>query len=545
MKQQSFLGFRTRIALPYLITATVLVAIGLFSVHYVRNLSTDVNRVATGYLPAISEILNGDRDLYQALTAQMELVDASFNHQPTAQHLNEFNDNAQQAKDRFNLALSRLQGVDTSSYSQTFPPAFQQWENSARQVIQLATSGRPDQARALNLRETQGLFEQLRSLYDEVSEKTDQAAVALAQTAARSANTSSVVILAVTLVALAASALLFVVFLRLIVQSITNLREQLVNLAQGKGDLTQRIPVTSKDDLGQLAASFNLVLDNLQNMIGSIQKLVVSLKGEAVNLEDSANGNIGNVTQLLDSMSMVAAAVNELHSAIEEVASNASQASSLTQNAEENGIQGAKSLHNSALQIKRLSSNIGDAMQAINRLAEDSANISNVLDVIRGIAEQTNLLALNAAIEAARAGEQGRGFAVVADEVRTLAGRTQESTEDIQTMISTLQNGVNSVVKLMEAANQEANATESMAVQTEAQLKSILDSISQIADVSVSVASAAEEQTQVVDEINRSLTQINDMASNGAEHSKDVSRISTNLADYSRNLEQQTNRFKV
>lgn len=545
MKQQSFLGFRTRIALPYLITATVLVAIGLFSVHSVRNLSTDVNRVATGYLPAISEILNGDRDLYQALTAQMELVDAAFNHQPTALHLNEFNDNAQQAKDRFNLALSRLQGADTSSYSQTFPPAFQQWENSARQVIQLATSGRPDQARALNLRETQGLFEQLRSLYDEVSEKTDQAAVALAQTAARSANTSSVAILAVTLVALAASALLFVVFLRLIVQSITNLREQLVNLAQGKGDLTQRIPVTSKDDLGQLAASFNLVLDNLQNMIGSIQKLVVSLKGEAVNLEDSANSNIGNVTQLLDSMSMVAAAVNELHSAIEEVASNASQASSLTQNAEENGSQGAKSLHNSALQIKRLSSNIGDAMQAINRLAEDSANISNVLDVIRGIAEQTNLLALNAAIEAARAGEQGRGFAVVADEVRTLAGRTQESTEDIQTMISTLQNGVNSVVKLMEAANQEANATESMAVQTEAQLKSILDSISQIADVSVSVASAAEEQTQVVDEINRNLTQINDMASNGAEHSKDVSRISTNLADYSRNLEQQTNRFKV
>jgi len=539
------LGLRTKIALPFLITAIALVIVGAFSVLTARNLVSDTDDIATTYLPSVSEILNGDRDLYQALVAQMTLVDQAFNSEDTADSLNDFNENAEQARRRYQESAERLKGTGISDVTQGFSSTFDRWEMSARRVIDLARNGDPDEARSLAASETGPLFDQLRNFYDQAGAHADEQAQKRSSEASAEGTSSSATILTITLIAIILSALLFTTFLKLIIQSISALRKQLDNIAQGEGDLTKRIPVEVEDDLGRLAISFNKVLENLQGMIGSIQSLSRDLGQGAAELASAANDNNEGVTRQTDSISMVATAINEMQSAIEEVAGNASRAAEITREAETKGNNSAQIIRSSSKQVHRLAAQISKAVEVIRKLSADSDNITSVLDVIRGIAEQTNLLALNAAIEAARAGEQGRGFAVVADEVRTLAQRTQQSTEDIQTMITSLQTGVSDVVNVMETGSKEAAETEKLATEAEQELQAILEAISNITDVNTSVASATEEQTQVIDEINRSITDINDLAAASAERSQAIDGISKSLESYATELEKQTGRFRV
>lgn len=539
------LGLRVKIALPFVITAVALVVIGLFAVSTVRNLVSDTDNIADTYLPSVSEILNGDRDLYQALVAQMAYVDAQSNNEDGANYLASFDENAGQALDRFNTAVGRLEGTGVSDVARGFDAAYERWLGSAQRVLELAETGDPEQARTLAASETNNLFDNLRNYFDEVGAHADARAQIRAGEASSEGQSSSVTILLITAVAILISIGLFAVFLKMIISSIAALRDQLDNIAQGEGDLTQRIPVEMDDDLGKLAKSFNLVLENLQSMIGSIQQLTRELGTGATDLARAAKDNNDGVTRQTDSISMVATAINEMQSAIEEVAGNASRAAEITRDAEEKGKNGARIIRNSSEQVHRLAAQISKAVEVIRKLSDDSDNITSVLDVIRGIAEQTNLLALNAAIEAARAGEQGRGFAVVADEVRTLAQRTGQSTEDIQKMITTLQAGVADIVSVMETGSKEASETEKLATDAESELKAILEAMANIADVNTSVASATEEQTQVVDEINRSITEINDLATESASRSRDIDGISESLEGYARELESQTGRFRV
>lgn len=539
------LGLRTKIALPFFITALALVVAGGFGMLTAKNLVESTEDIAVTFLPSVAEILNGDRDLYQALVAQMMVVDQTLNGENTTDAVADFEENVEQARRRFTDSVARLRGTGISSVTGGFDQAFDQWERSARQVLALAERGDGTQARNLAATETIGLFQRLRAFYDRAEGHADEQAQSRYAEARAEGTSSTVTITVITVAAIVISIVLFLIFLRLIIRSIQALRSQLDNIAQGEGDLTQRIPITVDDDLGQLARSFNQVLENLQGMIGSIQTLSRDLGQGATELASAARDNNEGVTRQTDSISMVATAINEMQSAIEEVAGNASRAAEITREADLKGQNSAEIIRNSSRQVHRLAAQISKAVGVIRKLSDDSDNITSVLDVIRGIAEQTNLLALNAAIEAARAGEQGRGFAVVADEVRTLAQRTQQSTEDIQTMITALQTGVSDVVSVMETGSKEAAETEKLATEAEQELQAILEAISNITDVNTSVASATEEQTQVVDEINRSITDINDLAAASAERSRAIDGISKSLKNYASELEQQTGRFRV
>lgn len=529
MNIRNSLGLRAKVALPFAVSALALIVIGFFSVLTARNLVSDTDTLSDRYLPAVSEALNGDRDLYQALVAQMSFISATENEQFPDQHKADFEDNAGQALDRMNAAVERLSGTGVSEITKGFRNTYDRWLNSARQSMELAQAGDPYAGQQLLIGQSNQAFSQLRDYFDSVGVHADEQAQITAREASDEGLASSVFILAITAGAVIIGILLFVIILRMIIQSVSVLRKQLDNIAQGEGDLTQRIPVEIDDDLGKLAASFNHVLENLQGMIGSIQNLSKQLGEGASELSSTAHDNSSGVTRQTDAISMVATAINEMQSAIEEVAGNASRAADITRQAQKKGRNGATIIRNSSVQVQRLAAQISKAVEVIRKLSQDSENITSVLDVIREIADQTNLLALNAAIEAARAGEQGRGFAVVADEVRTLAKRTQQSTEDIQTMITALQTGVADIVAVMETGSKEAAETEKLATEAEAELQGILESVADISDMNTSVASATEEQTQVVDEINRTVTEINDLAFEGMERSGSIDRISKSL----------------
>jgi methyl-accepting chemotaxis protein len=545
MNLNQALGLRSKICLPFALSALALLLVGILSTLTFRDLVADTTDIAENSLPAVSEILNGDRDLYQALVAQNLAVESALLGRDITEHRAEFEENAQQAFDRMRSATGRLQGTGVSKKIEGFETARTRWMNAAEESMKLAESRSKLAAQAILLGESKTAFSELRNYYDLIGTHADEQAQKSANHASEEALSRSVIILGASIVTVLVCVALFIIFLRLIVGSIGTLKDQLDNIAQGEGDLTQRVPVENNDDLGRLAASFNQVLANLQGMIGTIQTLSQDLGKEATQLSAAASDNKDGVTRQSDLISMVATAMNEMQSAIEEVAGNASRAADVTRHAQETSEKGGRIIHDSSAQVQTLAEQILKAVEVIRKLSEDSQNITSVLDVIRGVAEQTNLLALNAAIEAARAGEQGRGFAVVADEVRTLAQRTQQSTEDIQRMITTLQAGVADIVSVMETGSEQAGETERLATEAEKELKIILESMNDIMEVNASVASATEEQTQVVEEINRNIVNINELASEGSRRSERINDISATLDSYANNLRQQTGRFRV
>lgn len=312
-----------------------------------------------------------------------------------------------------------------------------------------------------------------------------------------------------------------------------------------EGDLSHTVEVTSGHEIGQLQIAMNATVNQLKDMmtqvIGATEQLTTSASHMSLVTEETSSGFLKQQHEI----DQVATAINEMTATVQEVAANANLASTSASNADDESLKGKQVVSSAVDSIDVLSGEIEKASIVINKLEEESNNIGTVLDVIKNIAEQTNLLALNAAIEAARAGEQGRGFAVVADEVRTLASRTQQSTQEIQSMIEKLQAQAGEAVQVMEHSKAQTQVSVEHAREAGNSLDVISNSVSDISDMNIHIATATEEQSAVTEEINSNIVNISQVAETSSEGAAQISSATNELNVLASELQNLVARFKL
>jgi len=361
-----------------------------------------------------------------------------------------------------------------------------------------------------------------------------------------SANTSLIstgVILAVVV-----TILLFgtaVPIVRGIKQSIDDVVRSLKDIAQENGDLTVRIETKSEDEIGELVYWFNQFMDKLQGVVRDVVEASLPLSNLAQNLRGVTEETQRTIDVQQKSATNAKRAVDTMSGSVDGVAHSAAQAASDANEATTAASEGRQIVQQTVTSIQQLAENVRETADVIARLESDSNKVGSVLDVIKGIAEQTNLLALNAAIEAARAGEQGRGFAVVADEVRTLASRTQQSTEEIQSTIEQLQNAAHSAVEVMSRGTEQATSSVETANKAGSSLETITSTIGRINQMNEQIAHNTEDQRTVAVDIVRHVDEIHERTEQTASRSGELGSMCNELADLAQHLESIAKQFRV
>lgn len=358
-------------------------------------------------------------------------------------------------------------------------------------------------------------------------------------------NQARIVTLGISGLAILIGLILAYLISRTITLPIKQAAHAMHDIAQGEGDLTCRLPLQGENEITELAGAFNEFAAKVQAMVQQVRSSVEQISTASEEMSSITEETSREVIRQQSETAQVATAMNEMTATVQEVANHASLAACSAQQADQESRDGKQIMQLTLVTIQTLAQEVENGAKVITRLSEESTKIGSVLDVIRGIAEQTNLLALNAAIEAARAGEQGRGFAVVADEVRTLASRTQASTLEIQSMIERLQTGAHDAVKAMQQGQKQAQQGLTQAAQAESALQTISNSVTNINDMNIQIATAAEEQSSVAEEINRNIVNISQSADATAEGAKQTASAGDELAKLAVRLQALVGQFKV
>ncbi|OBS09217.1 methyl-accepting chemotaxis protein [Acidihalobacter prosperus] len=452
---------------------------------------------------------------------------------------------------RFNEALARAQKAyrgDAEALAELDAVA-QGWQaNSALKlrVIGLVEAGEVNQARDLLVQQETKSWRPIRKALQKLMEQERASFVRTRDGVIQRVDGIFRLGVAIGLAATVIGLLLSVLLGRSITRGLRATRTALSDIAEGEGDLTRRLPEAGgRDEVAQLAASFNRFVGKVQALVAEVASSSQQIAGASERMSGITRMTYEGVQRQQRETEQVATAMNEMTTTVQVVARHAAEAADATHEASREAGAGQTEVERTVEVINTLAAEVEKAGEVIGRLEADSVQIGTVLDVIRGIAEQTNLLALNAAIEAARAGEQGRGFAVVADEVRTLASRTQQSTEEIQGMIERLQAGARDAVAAMQGGRERASLSVDQAARAGSSLGAITGAVTRINDMNLQIASAAEEQSHVAEEINRNVLTINEVAEISAEGAQQTASAGDELKALAEQLQRLVGRFRI
>lgn len=320
---------------------------------------------------------------------------------------------------------------------------------------------------------------------------------------------------------------------------------EVIHEIRSSNDLTRSVKSVGDDEIARMTTDFDSFIGDFKNLIFEVKQALGILNTATENLASTTAETSEGMREQLHEADMVATAATEMQATIQDISHNTEAAAKKAESTNENAMQGKQEVDSTVSRISELTHSLTHASDVVTQLEQDAVTIGSVLDVIRGIAEQTNLLALNAAIEAARAGEQGRGFAVVADEVRSLAQRTQDSTQEIESIISTLQQRTQEVVSVMDRCKTQGSSSSEQAVQAGTLLYSISEDVQTIMDMSTQIATAIDEQNQVASEVNKNVIKIRDIAEQAATHAQTNAQTSEEVSAQAEVLHKAIEKFNV